>query len=340
MVRSMLVLGALVAWPALAQFQSVVPSKSTDPFAVPGDPHFVLYADSPSPMPAIVAEYAAANRGGRLASIGHRYFYDLSAHLYFGYDLVIQPEESVDSYRVTFSDLSIGPLEFQTDSPDSLNASLWKHLPLPALPAAQFVQAGDPVSVSVFRDPESGRALVDTMTIVPMPAMAGGGYFGTGREMWQWAHTSVRSGGVTAVRRASDVFGSARAFSAADAEMRLQMRRISISGTADRDVDATRIANGSLVWFYAPGHGRYILSLTPRADLGFVQAGEVRGGLITFSIDKDDILLESPSMIAPGDSAYLLYVLHDANWTPTARGQTRMYLVGSVSPRELAAAVK
>jgi hypothetical protein len=340
MVRTMLVLGALIASPALAQFQSMVPSKSTDPFAAPGDPHFALYADSPSPLPAIVAEYAAANRAGRLASVGHRYFYDLSAHLYFGYDLVIEPEESVDSYRVAFSDLSIGPLDFQTDSPDSLNASLWKHLPLPALPAARLVRAGDPLSISVFRDAASGRSLIDTMTIVPMPMMAGGGHPGTNREMWQWAHSSMQAGSALSVRRASDVFGAARSFSAADAEMRLQMHHVSINGKVDRDVDATRIANGSLVWFYAPGHGRYILSLTPRPDLGFVQAGEIRGGLVTFSVDQDNIAMESPTMVAPGDAAYVLYVLHDANWSPTARGQMRIFLVGSVSARELAAVAK
>jgi hypothetical protein len=338
MACTKLVVGALIALPALAQFQSIVPSKSTDPFAAPGDPHFVLYADSPSPLPAVVAEYANVNHVGRIASIGHRYFYDLSAHLYFGYDLVIQPEESVDAYHVTFSDLSIGPLEFQTDSPDSLDPSLWKRLPLPALPAAQFLQAGDPISISVFRNPGSGRALVDTMTIVPMPPPAPGGYLATGREMWQWAHTSLRSGNALPARHASDIFGSARLFSASDAEMRLQMRRVSVNGTVDRDVDTTRIASGSLVWFYAPGHGRYILSLTPHPDLGFVQAGEVRGNLVTFSVDKDSILLESPAMVAPGDAPYFLYVQHDADWTPTARGQVRIFLVGSVSPRELAAA--
>src|SRR5580698_9492119 len=127
-----LVLFMLIALPAFAQFQSVVPSKATDPFAAPGDPHFVLYADLPNPLPGVVAGYANVNRAGRLASVGHRYFYEESAHLYFGYDLIIQPQEQVDSYRVTFAPLSIGPLDFQTDSADSLDASLWKNLP-PAL---------------------------------------------------------------------------------------------------------------------------------------------------------------------------------------------------------------
>jgi hypothetical protein len=329
-----LVVCTLAVIPAFAQFQSVVPSKTTDPFAAPGDPHFVLYADLPNPLPGVVAGYLNVNQAGRLASIGHRYFYEESAHLYFGYDLVIQPEEQVDLYRVIFSPLSIGPLDFQTDSQDSLEPARWTNL-APALPSPRVLRAGDPLTINVF-GPADGRKLVDTLTVVPMPPAPPRGYSGNGREMWQWAHATLRSGYSTPARQSSDVFGKARPFAAADAEMRLQMGSVSVNGTKDRS-DGTRNVSGSLLWFYSPGHGRYILSLTPRPDLGFIQAGEVRGGRASFSIDKDEVLLESPAMIAPGDSAYLLYVLHDADWQPTARGQMGQILFGSVSPRELAA---
>lgn len=119
--------------------------------------------------------------------------------------------------------------------------------------------------------------------------------------------------------------------------MRLTMRRVIVNGTVDLNANGTRNVSGALVWFYAPGHGRYVLSLTPRPDLGFVQAGEVRGGLVTFEVDKDNVVLESPAMIAPGDAPYVLYVLHDREWAPTARRQIGQLLLGSVSPRELAA---
>ena len=332
-----LVACALTALPALAQFQSIVLSKATDPFAAPGDPHFVLYADIPSPLPGVVAGYASVNRAGRLASIGHRYFYDESAHLYFGYDIVIQPEEQVDSYRVTFGNLSMGPLDFPSQSADSLDPSLWKMAPPKELPPAQVVRAGNAMSITVFGDPDTGRKLIDTVTVVSMPPAPPRGYPGNGREMWQWAHTLARSGSPVPARQASTFSGSARQFIAEDAEMRLQVRRIVINGTADRNAEMARNVSGSLVWFYAPGHGRYILSLTPRPDLGFVPAGEVRGGLIAFTVDKDEVVVESPTMIAPGDAPYLLYVLHDREWAPTARGQMGQLLSGSVSPRELAA---
>jgi hypothetical protein len=323
----------LIAFPAWAQFQSVVPSKATDPFAAPGDPHFVLYADLPSPVPNIVTGFLSANRMGRLASIGHRYFYDEAAHLYFGYDIVIQPQEPVDTYRVTFSNLSIGPLDFQTDSADALDASLWKQSPVSKVPAPQIVKAGDPMSIHVFDDPGTGRGLVDTVTVVAMPPWPSR-YLSNGLEWWQWAHATLRNGSAP-FRKSSTIFGDARPFAIGDAEMRLQMGRVSINGKVENRTDGPSVASGSLVWFYVPGHGRYILSLTPRPDLGFVQAGEIRGGLATFTVDKDEVLLESPSMIAPGDAAYFLYVWHDSSWAPTARGQSGRFLVGSVSPREL-----
>jgi len=77
--------------------------------------------------------------------------------------------------------------------------------------------------------------------------------------------------------------------------MRLQMGRVTIMAQSIARTDLSRTVSGSLVWFYAPGHGRYIFSLTPRPDLGFVQAGEIRGGLATFTVDKDEVLLESPA---------------------------------------------
>jgi hypothetical protein len=68
-----------------------------------------------------------------------------------------------------------------------------------------------------------------------------------------------------------------------------------------------------------PHRGRFILSLAPRSELGFSKAGEVRGGVITFTVGKDAFTLESPTMIVSGNAPYIVYVLHDADWEPSAR---------------------
>jgi hypothetical protein len=99
-------------------------------------------------------------------------------------------------------------------------------------------------------------------------------------------------------------------------------------------------ATGTLVWFYLPKRGRYILSLAPRPELGFGKAGEVRGGAIRFKMEGDEFVLETFTPVAPGNAPYVLYVLHDREWEPTSRNQLDQSLTGSVSPAELLALLK
>jgi hypothetical protein len=83
------------------------------------------------------------------------------------------------------------------------------------------------------------------------------------------------------------VFGDARGFSADDAEIHFVPSGLSINGVSQDPPARQPYVTGALVWFYIPGRGRYILSLTPRAELGFAQAGEVRGGAIRFTLGGD-----------------------------------------------------
>jgi hypothetical protein len=77
------------------------------------------------------------------------------------------------------------------------------------------------------------------------------------------------------------------------------------------------------------------LSLTPRPDLGFKQAGEVRGGAITFTMAKDTIKLECFNEIAPGHAPYHVYAAIDPSWEPTAEAQKGRFAMGSVDAGEL-----
>jgi hypothetical protein len=45
-------------------------------------------------------------------------------------------------------------------------------------------------------------------------------------------------------------------------------------------------------------------------------------------------------MVAPGETPYFLYVVHDSSWAPTVQVRGGQLLFGSVSPRELAALTK
>ncbi len=332
-------LSFLLAVPALAQFQTRVPATANDLInPQPGDPYFIFYSDVPSPLPNVVAGYSKVDRAGRRASIGHRFFYDRSAHIFFGYDIVVQPQDQIDTYTVSFYDLSMCPLDFPVDSADSLNPALWKRAPVPTPLPLQLVHAGESMPITVYRDPGTGKELLDSLTIAAMPPMGKPGHVQlNGIDFWEWAHSTPYNGNAAPPRKSYDIFGAARPFSTEDAEMRLQMGGLVVNGKPQFGTEGARVVTGELVWFYVPGHGRYILSLTPRPNLGFERAGEVRGGLVTFSIDDDHVVLESPAMVAPGEAPYFLYVLHDPSWAPTVQVRGGQLRLGSVSPKELAA---
>jgi hypothetical protein len=265
-------------------------------------------------------------------SSGHRYFYDDRSHTYFGYDLVIEPQPQPDTFRATFYDISVGPLDFLNSPRTPVDPAQWKKIPLPAVPAPMTIHSGDTVPIEVFVNPDAQQKLVDSLSVQP-----------TVRN--QRAPMAMQRSQAHAVMVAAAepphaipaITGTARDFSVEDAVLHLRGLRVTIGGGIPHYSRIDHTANGPLVWFYAPDHGRYILSLAPRSELGFVQAGEVRGNAIAFTVGKDAVSLESPDAIAPDDAAYTLYVLPDPSWEPTAPNPGEFLLVGSVSARELAA---
>jgi len=326
---------ALAAFPGFAQVPSS-PMGGTyrTPLIVAGPPapKFELRAGSTDPAPDVTAGYANVTQSSNQTySSGHRYFYDAGSHTYFGYDVVIEPEPQADTFRATFYDISVGPLDFLSSPRTPMDPTQWKKIPLPAVPAPMVIHSGDTVSIEVFVNPGTQQKLVDSLRVQP-----------TMRD--QRAPTMLRMNqGVT--RAATEaphppipaITGAVRDFTVEDAVLHLRELRATIGGGIPQYSQIDHAVNGPLVWFYAPGHGRYILSLAPRGELGFVQAGEVRGNAIVFTIGKDAARLESPDAIAPDDAAYTLYVLHDPSWEPTAPNPAEFLLLGSVSARELAA---
>lgn len=301
--------------------------------AGPPAPKFDLHVESKGSAVAVIAGYVNVARStNQTYSSGHRYFYDPKSHTYFGYDLVIEPEPQADTFRATFYDISVGPLDFLGSTHTPMDPMQWKKIPLPAVPAPMVIHSGDTVSIEVFLNPDTQQKLVDFVSLQP-----------TIRD--QRAPVSLRMNQTHVTRAAEEphppmptITGDPRDFKAEDAVLHLRGLRVTISGGTPQYSPIDHTVNGPLVWFYAPDHGRYILSLAPRPELGFVRAGEVRGNVSIFTIGKDSVAMESPDSIAPDeDAAYTLYVLSDASWEPTASNPARFLLMGSVSARELTA---
>lgn len=247
-----------------------------------------------------------------------RMFVDEARHVYLGYELLLERKEN-GTYLATIGKLGVTPIDLAVSLSPRLPIDLqWTLLPLPAIPEPRLYHDGETIRIDLLIDP-SGDKLIDDVRINPpsllprfMPVPA-------------------------AALPVPTVSGDPRDFSAADAEMQIvRPRGVTLNGDL-RLESLLRSVRGRLVWIYLPGHGRYILSLIPRPGLDFTIAGEVRGGVISFTVGKDSINLESTTPIATGDAPYHLWVLHDKDWEPVSESQKDHANVGSVGPAELAA---
>ncbi|HYI93769.1 MAG TPA: hypothetical protein VEX68_09520 [Bryobacteraceae bacterium] len=280
-----------------------------------------LRADPPlSPLGRI---FTASSRGRSITNgptFHSRILLDTAKNTYLGYELLLEQQQPGE-YLATFGKLGVSPLDLAAgtlplSSPhgQSLVKLVWTMLSLPEIPEPRVVHDGDIISIVLFKDVETGARLIEDIRI------------------------SATRPPSAFIPQIPSVSGNARDFMVGDAALQILQPRI----TLNRSLQATsgpgfRNVLGPLVWLYLPEHGRFILSLASRAPLGFKNAGEVRGGVITFTLGKDSIKLECMSPIATGDAAYNLYVLHEEDWEPTADSQKHLPALGTVSAAELAA---
>ncbi len=269
---------------------------------------------------AITFSYRGHSKSG--TSYFTRTLIDTANQQLFGYEILLE-ERQPGTYLASFGKLPVSSMEVATS--DWRN---WKVREIP-LPEPRTVHDGDVITIELMTDAATGRKLYEDIKIAPFPQPA-------------LARLAAARGGITgalpsparnlAVPTAE---GAPRDFTAADAEMQIRQPRVTLNGTAQPAPLATPIVNGSLIWFYLPGRGRYVLSLAPRPELDFQQAGELRGGSIRFTVGGDTITLECPIEIASGHAPYHLYVLHDPSWEPTAQAQKGQFAIGSVDAGEL-----
>jgi len=96
--------------------------------------------------------------GGILVAKGfHRFVYDKTAKIYYGYDLVIEPRPS-GQFLVIFQPLSTLPEMLRRDGP-------WTALPLLRMPPMQTVAKGDTIAIDLFLRPATGQKIVDYLLI-------------------------------------------------------------------------------------------------------------------------------------------------------------------------------
>lgn len=73
---------------------------------------------------------------------------------------------------------------------------------------------------------------------------------------------------------------------------------------------------GSLLWFYVPDRGRFIVSLVPREGYSFQKIGMLDGNRIEFLLNGEYYEWTSGESILPNGGAWHVWVLHDPEYTP------------------------
>jgi hypothetical protein len=90
-----------------------------------------------------------------------------------------------------------------------------------------------------------------------------------------------------------------------------------------------KLVKSKIIWIYLPNHGRYLLSLAPRAELGFKFEGEVSGTTLKFRAGNDGVQVDSGERILAGSATYNLYVLDQPSWLPPKESERSTALLGS-----------
>jgi len=250
----------------------------------------------------------------------HRVLLDRSRRTYAGYDFFVQTLAEPNTYQVTIRPIAMNPE--LAGRVLGANSSDWTQMRTPgwSMPAPQTIKGGEVLEFTLLNDRTTGQSVIDYVTVQEPAGPRDRGF-----------------NGPTPARTFSFAPGPARDFRTTDAEMTIQSPRLSINGKMDettlRRYDEV---SGQIVWIAAARKGRYLLSLLPRPELGFRKAGEIRGSSLTFIVGKDTFNLSAGHPIAPGQSAYTLYVLHEPDWKLTfPNADTSAFVMGSLDPATL-----
>jgi len=226
----------------------------------------------------------------------HRVLLDHEARVYFGYTVRIEPRDG-NTFQLTFRPLS---LTTEIRARLGADASSWTPLPAPAFPAAQVIRGGQVLELHLLSNDAWGQRVTEYVTVQEPPRV--GGFAGLDRAPREFAFAA----------------GAPRDFTVEDVYLRLHEPRVFLNGTF-QESSARTLGDeaGAVVWIYIPGRGRFLLSVVPNARLGFQRVGEIRGSSLRFTIGGETYSIASGSRIAPGTSAYHLYVLQQREWRPS-----------------------
>lgn len=265
----------------------------------------------------------------------HRAFLDAERGIYFGYDVEIESSVDANKFKLTFKPLSsIDYISISktitTNSPGknpqtTSRSVVLKPINLSKYPEPQTIHGGDTVAFDVLINPQTGVKIVDLIKISApgdqQPAISSKN--GKANVNRKGAESGEQKKQAASSRQLTSTVENRPADFTIDAvELNLTSAYLSINGKRFGKVDDSEGTNlsGALLWFYLPGHGRFIISLSPRAGYKFQKLGTISGNQISFEFNgnKYEWISTSP-ILSAGKRSWNLWVLPEPAYTPADR---------------------
>jgi hypothetical protein len=243
-----------------------------------------------SPLSALLfaQAFAGDNR------VIHRVLTDAERRVVFAYDLAINSDPETKKFR-----LAVLPADeafrrsFLKDS-----APLRAHEGFATFPKStspQTLDDGDAVSLELLVNRESGVKIVDVVKV-----------------------TFDRS---TLRENYLDV--APKDFTLDAVSLSINNYELTIDGYLVGRSKSKIGCEGSLLWFYVPGRGRFIFSLVPREGYSFQKIGMLDDNRIEFELNDEFYEWISGDSILPNGGTWNLWVLQDPDYVPWFGAETK-----------------
>jgi len=250
--------------------------------------------------------------------------FDGGTNSYFGYDLVVDPA-GAGQFRVAIQPPSLLPQNL----PERLrhHALTLTVVSLPKYPDPQVIRDGDTIALDLLVSPDGQQKVVDYIQIMSSSTVAK-------------SFTTIGAfSGSAAPKNVKRTFGqfSDRPGMPAPKDFTLDDLTLSfeppcawlVNGKELRQAYSVERPSGSILWFYFPGRGRYILSLATHTGYEFQKAGAIRDNVVSFRWQGDEYEIRSASPILGTGKAWTLYVLHDPAYRPKVDSESNALLAGA-----------
>jgi hypothetical protein len=242
-------------------------------------------------VPALLSSQALADEN----QIVHRVLKDTSGKLIFGYDLWVVPNPVARQFTIV-----VRPLDRQFESTlraeNPIDGEPVQAEPISTFPKStepQTLEDGDAFSLDLLVNQNTGVKIIDVVRVAFERA-----------NIWKHNPTMVP-----------------RDFAVDAVELAVKDYRLLVNGNVVSVGKSTKAFAGTLLWFFVPDRGRFIVSLVPREGYEFQKVGIIEDNRIEFTVGGNHFeWLSSAPILQPG--AWNLWVLHDPNYTPLFGSET------------------